>query len=628
MNWQEKITNYFTSKGSNYVVSGNHRLLRDKNLQDLFKKGNCDVYFYDDPIAFRYVYETTLRHIEGTNRPTTLIVIQDNQFNQIPYDIYQDANRVTLSLKSIFPKFDGSIVQKCPVELYQKIYEAHSRCPDMLSENDTIDFILREVCSIETTLLVDEISVVKAALKYFDEFSEPLPKAFLNYLSQKVTTVSSDIFGCLASKDVLVRRLNEHWKVYVNGFLKDQLAEGGRDDFKNYFNDSYIRANLGKYISPIEVFSDIDYEKWMLPGLIVKDANIEYIKTERKNLFRETYATFDMSEWTEFARGLGRIKSQLLKIDSLDDEFKAKVAIANSAFEKWMYSRYQDLSTLPILPKPKMLHQIPWYLERKFKDKAALIVMDGMSYTQWYQIKEALSKDNWRFDESGVFSWVPTITPVARQAIFSGKVPKEYSHSINSTNKEGKLWKEFWVQQGLQEHTITYQKSLGLKEFEKNDFPFVISPFIKVYGAVIDVIDKFMHGAKQGNRTMASELDNWLATKYLQNILDLLHGEGFDIYVTADHGNVECQGRGRIFQGVIVESADQRLRIYKSDNIRKQTAIENPDTLIWDNVNLPDDYYVLLAKNNDAFVPKNDRIITHGGIHLEEVIVPFVRIYR
>ena len=477
-------------------------------------------------------------------------------------------------------------------------------------------------------MLVDEIGVVKAALKYFEEFSEPLPKIFLNYLSQMVPDVSSDVFSCFSSKDVLVRRLNEQWKVYVNGFLKDQLAEDGRDYFKNYFNDPYIRANLGKYISPIEVFSDTDYEKWMLPGLIVKDDNKEYIKTEKKHLFRETYAAFDMAEWTEFASGLGRIKSQLLKIDSLDDEFKAQVTVANSAFEKWMYSRYQDLSTLPILPKPKMLHQIPWYLERKFKDKAALIVMDGMSYTQWYQIKEALSKDNWRFDESGVFSWVPTITPVARQAIFSGKVPKEYSHSINSTNKEGKLWKEFWVQQGLQEHTITYQKSLGLKEFEKNDFPFVISPFIKVYGAVIDVIDKFMHGAKQGNRTMASELDNWLATKYLQNILDLLHGEGFDIYVTADHGNVECQGRGRIFQGVIVESADQRLRIYKSDNIRKQTAIENPDTLIWDNVNLPDDYYVLLAKNNDAFVPKNARIITHGGIHLEEVIVPFVRIYR
>ena len=87
-------------------------------------------------------------------------------------------------------------------------------------------------------------------------------------------------------------------------------------------------------------------------------------------------------------------------------------------------------------------------------------------------------------------------------------------------------------------------------------------------------------------------------------------------------------GKRKDISRCYVESADQRLRIYKSDNIRKQTAIENPDTLIWDNVNLPDDYYVLLAKNNDAFVPKNDRIITHGGIHLEEVIVPFVRIYR
>lgn len=628
MDWQEKITNYFTSKGSIYIVSDEHELLSDKKLQDLLQKQNFDVYFYEDPIVFRCAYETAVRHIEGMNQSTILIVIQESQFSQIPYDIYRDANRITLSLNSIFPKFDGSIVQQCPIGMYQKLYEAHARCPDMLSYNDTIDFILREVCSIETTLLVDEIGVVKAALKYFEEFSEPLPKIFLNYLSQKAPDLSSDVFGCFASMDVLVRRLNEQWKVYVNGFMKDQLAEDGRDDFENYFNDSYIRANLRKYILPIEVFSDAYYEKWMLPGLIVKDANTEYIKTERKHLFRETYAAFDMTEWTEFASGLGRLQSQLLKTESLDAEFNAQVAIANSAFEQWMYSKYQDLSTLPILPKPKMLHQIPWYLERKLKDKAALIVMDGMSYTQWYQIQETLAKDSWQFDESSVFSWVPTITPVARQAIFSGKVPREYAHSINTTNKEGKLWKEFWGQQGLNEHSIAYQKALGLKEFEKNTFPFVISPFIKVYGGVIDVIDKFMHGAKQGNRTMASEVDNWLSTGYFQNLLNLLHNEKFDIYVTADHGNVECQGRGRIFQGVTVDSADQRLRIYKSDNIRKQTAIENPDTLIWDNVNLPDDYYVLLAKNNDAFVPKNDRIITHGGIHIEEVIVPFVRIYR
>lgn len=627
MNWQEKVTNYFTSNGSIYIVSDEYRLLRDKNVQKLLNGENCEVYFYDDPIVFRYAYETTLRHIERTNRPSTLIAIPDYQFNQIPYDIYQDANRITLSLASIFPKFMSSIVQQCPTELYQKMFEAHSQCPGVLSDNDTIDFILREVFSIDASKFADEVSVVKAALIYFEGFSEPLPRTFINYLSQKATDVSSEVFGCFTSQDVLVRRLNEQWKAYIKNYLNDQLAEDS-SLHQSYFNDLYIRAHLENFISPIEVFSDTDYEKWMLPGLIVKDANIEYIENEKKYLFQETYETFDRPEWIGFASRLGRVQSQLLKTESLDAEFKEHVVLANKVFEKWMYSKYQALSTLPLLPKPKMLHQIPWYLERELNSKAALIVMDGMSYTQWYQIREVLAADNWNFDESGVFSWVPTITPVARQAIFSGKVPMEYADSINTTNKEGKLWKEFWMQQGLQEREIAYQKSLGLKEFEKSEFPFVISPFIKVYGAVIDVIDKFMHGAKQGNRTMTSELDNWLDTKYLQNILNLLHNEGFDIYVTADHGNVECQGRGRIFQGVTVDSANQRLRIYQSENIRKHTAAEHTDTLVWDNVNLPDDYYVLLAKNNDAFVLKNDRIITHGGIHIEEVIVPFARIYR
>ena len=78
MNWQEKITNYFTSQGSIYIVSDEHSLLGDKNLQEQLKKRNCGVYFYEDPIIFRYVYETTLRHTEGMDHSTTFIVIRDS----------------------------------------------------------------------------------------------------------------------------------------------------------------------------------------------------------------------------------------------------------------------------------------------------------------------------------------------------------------------------------------------------------------------------------------------------------------------------------------------------------------------------------------------------------------------
>lgn len=593
----------------------------------MFKDSNYNICRYDDPVSFRYKYEVSLREVERANRPTTLIVISSNQFNQVPYDIYLNANRIILSTELIFPKFASSVVQQLPITLYPNIFEAHSRSSKLLSDDETARFILQEVYSIEPSLLVDEVTVIKAALSYYEEFNEPMPKVLVTYLSDNLTKVSSSTFGSFTSREALSRRLNDEWKAYIDSYLKNHIREESISDFENYFTDTYIRKHLEEYINPIEVFSDANYEDWMSPGLIIKDAGIEYIKNEEKDLFNKTFDDFDRVGWVEFASKLGQLQFQLLRTGQLDAEFKENVAFANDAFEKWMGSKYQDLSTLPLLPKPKMLHQVPWYIEQKLRDKAALIVMDGMSYTQWYQIKEVLSEDNWKFAESGTFSWVPTITPVARQAIFSGKVPREYGDSISSTNKEGKLWRDFWIKHGFQEQAIAYQKSLGLNEFKKDTFPFVTSPFIKIYGGVIDVIDKFMHGAKQGNRTMISELDNWLNTGYLQEFLGLLVSEGFDIYLTSDHGNIESQGRGRINQGVTVESANQRLRIYKSESIRKSTAETFSDTLIWDNINLPDDYHVLLARNNDAFVPINDKIITHGGIHIEEVIVPFVKIY-
>ena len=90
---------------------------------------------------------------------------------------------------------------------------------------------------------------------------------------------------------------------------------------------------------------------------------------------------------------------------------------------------------------------------------------------------------------------------------------------------------------------------------------------------------------------------------------------GFEVYLT-DHGNIECIGTGRITQGITVDSKGERARIYSSLNIRNFTAYEHDEAFIWDDTSLPNNYHVLLAKKNGAFVPKNQKIVAHGGIHI------------
>lgn len=596
---------------------------------------NTIVHFYDDPVVFRYAYETTFRYIEREERPTLLIVIQDHQFNHIPYDVYVDANRLTLSFETLFPNFDRSIAVQCPVEMFQDLFDAHTRCLTTLSINETADFILREVCMMDAASLVNDVSIVKAALLHFERFKVALPNVLIERLRQslmkKRVLVSIPIFECLASEGELYSHLNEQWNSYLKGYLNysnGQVAEK-KDYYGNaYFDDPFIRRCMRDFILPIEVRSTVDYEKWMQPGIVMKEVESDSGCVDKEELFGQDYHSFGRFDWVNFAIELGVLQSRLLKKELLDDDFKSQIKIANEAFEHWMLSDYQQLRTLPVLPKPKMVHQIPHYLAKRAGTKLALIVLDGMSFTQWNMIKETLLKQSWSFEEDAVFAWVPSLTSVSRQAIFSGLEPRHFAETIDTTRKEKSLWSTFWENEGLSSRNVAYEKSLGLKAYDKEALAYRHSPSVIVYGAVIDVIDQFMHGAIQGNQTVFSELHTWLNTNYLHKMMSDLVDEGFEVYLTSDHGNVECCGIGRIHEGVTVESKGERVRVYSSLNIRNQTASEHEKTIPWDSDSLPSDYHVLLAKNNFAFVPKNDKIVTHGGIHLEEIIVPFVKVNR
>lgn len=621
-------------KGAIYVVSDEYSFLSNKSIQALLEQQNSRIHFYDDPIKFRSLYEMTFRYLEKEQRSALIVVLPDHQFNHIPYDVYVNANRITLSFESLFPNFDGSVIAQCPIEYYQSLFDVHKNCLQKLSVNETADLILREVCMLDAAVLVSDVSVVKAALEYFERFQEALPDILLDRILQYMISrsiVATHTLECFTSKENLHRFLNDQWRSYIQGyvhFTSEQLAESKGYYSSMYFDDPFIRNFIGEIIQPIEVTQEIKYEQWMLPGILKKNLVKKEKLMDLDNFFERDFSAFDRVEWAKFASELGIIQSSLLMKSQLNREFQEKIEKANKTFEQWMLKKYQQLRTLPVLPKPKMVHQIPHYLAKKIEKKVALIVLDGMNFTQWHYIKESLTKKCWSFEEDSVFAWVPSVTSVSRQSIFSGLEPLRFADTIGSTRKEKALWTAFWRREGYSDNNIAFEKSLGLKAYDKDSLAYRYSPAIRIYGAVVDVIDQFMHGATQGSQTVFSELQTWMNSNFLHNMLTDLVEEGFEVYLTSDHGNVECFGIGRIQEGVTVESKGERVRIYNSSNIRNQTASEHDETISWDDTSLPSNYHVLLAENNRAFVPKNDKIVTHGGIHIEEIIVPFVKVNR
>jgi hypothetical protein len=303
------------------------------------------------------------------------------------------------------------------------------------------------------------------------------------------------------------------------------------------------------------------------------------------------------------------------------------------AFAQWMLQRYGSLHNLPYHQQPVMVHQVPRFLavekKRKKLAKIALLVLDGLALDQWLLIRKILEGGDpaLRFQDSTAFAWVPTLTSVTRQSIFAGEPPLYFPDSIETTSKERSHWQRFWEDQGVQRSSVELVTNLESATDPRLEAA-LDNPRLSVLGVVWNKVDDIMHGMMMQTAGMHSQVRLWASQGHLQQLIGRLQQEGFAVYLTADHGNVTATGIGNPREGVLVETRGKRARVYDRPEFREEVAAKFPDSIRWPNHGLPPARHVLLAGDLKAFTDEGDEIVAHGGIALEEVMVPFVAITR
>jgi hypothetical protein len=315
-----------------------------------------------------------------------------------------------------------------------------------------------------------------------------------------------------------------------------------------------------------------------------------------------------------------------------NEQAKSLQAQVDARFTAWLFKRYAGLVNLPPVP-PVMLHHLPRFLSRQVggdrSAKIALIVVDGLAMDQWLVVQDVLAsrQPGFRFREQAVFAWIPSLTSVSRQAAFAGKAPIFFPNSIQTTDKESALWTQFWADQGFTPNEVVYAKGLGEGNLEV--FSEALShPKARVAGLVVDKVDKIMHGMEMGTAGMHNQVRQWAQQPYLNTLLDLLLDRGFRVYLTSDHGNIEAAGCGRPAEGAVADLHGERVRVYPDAALRGKVKERFPAAMEWDPIGLPDDYLALFAPSRQAFVQEKQRTVSHGGISVEELIVPLVQIER
>ncbi|TXI98766.1 MAG: BREX-3 system phosphatase PglZ, partial [Aquabacterium sp.] len=459
----------------------------------------------------------------------------------------------------------------------------------------------------------------------------------------------------LSSKSALLRVVQEAWHRYLAnlGMEGSRIGEPPPPDYVAKVDIPFAHSDVQSIVDSMFLNGSLhplvvevvpaDAPGWIKAG-IVQDpqARNAFVKKGIAKLIEAIpSATATHKAWSEFAKQYGET---LARVHDLGNAYgtdglaevqalvKALQEQSDTQLQAWVAAKhYADLSTLSFHNGPVMVHRIPDYLSSRRKaigaDKIALLVFDGLALDQWVQIRERLVEATKRFafDEGTSFAWLPTVTSVSRQAMFSGRKPREFEESIGHTNKEEYLWKAYWQEQGVKPGEIYYQRSL--RQIEQLD---ALQAALddrrpKVVGLVVDEVDDRLH-KERSKQDVALWIANWLKTGFVDRLFAMLLDRGFHIYLTADHGNVEAVGVGRPSEGDVPEARGERVRVYRSESLLAKSAAANANSVHLDIAGLPAGYMPLFAGGRTAFVPDGEQVVVHGGISVEELIVPFVKV--
>jgi len=244
------------------------------------------------------------------------------------------------------------------------------------------------------------------------------------------------------------------------------------------------------------------------------------------------------------------------------------------------------------------------------ESKIALVCFDGMGVAEWQVLRRYLQACNFSFSEKFMLSLIPTMTKIARSAIYYGDFRCVYS--LKSPN-ENKQFRDFFSDRKCE----FYREGDICSEDDLLG--------VDMVSVIYNFFDDIGHRTQLPQGEMSKDLyfqnvQNYLERSKVKDELILLKKLGYKTYFCSDHGCVAARGNGQKIDEYLIEEASKRSTLISKTQLTEFFDVDHYE------VPFVEDKVTLLAKGRTIFASKKVREISHGGITLEELIVPFVEI--
>jgi len=628
-NWRDIITDQIQNRDGLFILLDPQFVVSsDVKLQESLNNLGFEIILVTDTISFRYQLE------KAKKDSMKLLSIWNKDKNkaesEIPWDILDSCEKrqtvVDCSTATLFPNLTAKVVEELDVRYYDKLYSFYEKLvTKRFNEVETICFILEQIFDTSPKVIGNSIESLSSYLLSIHYDKKLIPASLVNYLVKNITNFypDDDLEKLLSNREYFFNFLQKEWNKLVT---KDEtLFPFKADKIYVYLDNLFLEGHLK------QIETTVQSDEWMKFGIKNYDKTVakQRLKDQIK-LFEKNLAGIDKAanyqEWQELSIEYSKIKKGCVELN-----YQADLKAAHEKFYEWIELKYRSLRTKNAYNGPVMVHNILDYLARLHntdEQKIALLVIDGMSLTQWYVIEDVLKEQltDFTFHTESIFAWIPTITEISRQSIFAGQEPSLFLDSLLTTAKESKRWKNNWKQHSpkLHENQIFY--GTGYHFWDNLKFKNIPYNSAKILGVVSNTVDEKIHGVTGGMKELNGGIRDWAKTGSLGNLIKTLTENDFSVFITADHGNIETKGIGEPRDSTIKgqELRGRRVRIYRDEEKANRIKDQTPQSFLWQNNPISPDRHFLFAKNELAFSDKD--VVTHGGISLDEVMVPFVKI--
>ncbi|MEN9448754.1 MAG: hypothetical protein RJA25_2044 [Bacteroidota bacterium] len=391
--------------------------------------------------------------------------------------------------------------------------------------------------------------------------------------------------------------------------------------------------------------------------------NKKLVSEKTATSYRQEFQTISMElnnvnshqEWAELYRKLIYWELELEKANNPDMKniLDMQKSEANKEFFKFISKNYlkwlkePNKDSTPTLSYSLFKNKIFSFLKDDIP--TFFILVDNLRYDH-YKVFESLLKEDFRkISEDYLFSILPTTTQYSRNAIFSGLMPGEIDKKYpdkwfyDDENAGKNLHEEFFLNEQFKRNNINLKTSYTKitnhksgKDLEdtilnlmNNNFNVIVYNFVDMLSHARTEMEVLKELASDEAAYRSLTL-SWFDHSPLFNALQKLKERKVRIIITSDHGTVRVQNPSKII-GDKATTTNLRYKTGKNLNFNEKEVfyIKNPEEALLPKSNLSssyvfakEDYYFCYPNNYNHFVNYYRNTFQHGGVSIEEVIVP------